>query len=115
MTMEQMLKQESGTRDQGLSSAEAESRQKKFGYNEIPEKEETLLKRIFKRFWGPIPWMIEAAALLSAVVQKWEDFIIILTLLLVNVTIDFKQESKALSALKVLKNKLARKAIVRRD
>ena len=54
----------------GLSDAEAVQRQKQYGYNEIKEKEEPLWHRIFRRFWGPIPWMIEVAALLSAVVQK---------------------------------------------
>ena len=38
--------------------------------------------------------MIEIAAILSAVVQKWEDFTIIMVLLVVNVYIDFHQESR---------------------
>ncbi|MBK5284836.1 MAG: metal-transporting ATPase, partial [Bacteroidia bacterium] len=99
----------------GLSSAEAKSRIEKYGANEIPEKEESLFKRIIKRLWGPIPGMIEIAALLSAIVRKWQDFTIIIILLLVNVVVDFLQESKALSALKVLKEKLAKKALVKRD
>jgi len=80
----------------GLSSAQAEKRIEKYGPNEIPEKEESLIHRIFRRFWGPIPWMIEAAAVLSALVNKWEDFIIIMVMLLVNAILDFYQESKAL-------------------
>ncbi|HZV13626.1 MAG TPA: HAD-IC family P-type ATPase, partial [Candidatus Kapabacteria bacterium] len=100
---------------QGLRSAEAQRLLEKYGANEIPEKEETTLRRILKRFWGPIPWMIEIAAILSAAVGKWEDFIIITLLLLVNVIVDFSQERKALSALKVLKEKLAKKALVKRD
>ncbi len=59
--------------------------------------------------------MIEVAAILSALVHKWEDFGIITTLLFVNAFMDFWQESKALNALKVLKEKLARKATVLRD
>jgi H+-transporting ATPase len=96
----------------GLSEAEAEKRLAEYGYNEIPEKEESTFHRIFRRFWGPIPWMIEVAALLSAVVRKWDDFIIILILLLTNALIDFWQESKALNALKTLKERLAKQAIV---
>ncbi|WP_294957158.1 plasma-membrane proton-efflux P-type ATPase [Sulfurovum sp.] len=99
----------------GLTSAEAAERLKKYGPNAIEEKEETWLHRLFRRFWGPIPWMIEIAAILSAMVKHWEDFTIITILLLVNAVVDFYQESKALSALKVLKNKLARKALVLRD
>ncbi len=99
----------------GLSSEEAAERLKKYGYNEITEKELTWWQRLLKRFWGPIPWMIEVAAILSAMVKHWEDFTIIVILLLINAIIDFYQESKALSALKVLKEKLARKALVLRD
>lgn len=99
----------------GLGSEEVEKRLRKYGKNEIPEKEESTLHRIFRRFWGPIPWMIEVAAVLSALVQKWEDFWIISTLLFVNAFMDFWQESKALNALKVLKDKLARKATVLRE
>lgn len=39
--------------------------------------------------------MVEAAALLSAVVQKREDLIIILIMLLVNAGLDFFQEQRA--------------------
>jgi len=99
----------------GLSVEDIRERQQEYGLNEIPEKEEALLKRILKRFWGPIPWMIEAAAILSAAVQKWEDFTVITILLLVNVVIDFRQEASALKALKLLKEKLARTALTLRD
>ena len=59
--------------------------------------------------------MIEVAAILSAVVRKWEDFVIITIMLLVNAFLDFYQEGRALSALKALKRKLALDAIVLRD
>jgi len=103
------------TADQGLSGAEVTSRLAKFGYNEIEEKEEPLWHRVFRRFWGPIPWMIEVAALLSAVVQKWDDFAIITVMLLVNAGLDFFQEHRALNALKALKQRLTVEIIVLRD
>jgi H+-transporting ATPase len=106
------LKVDAGT---GLTAKEAAARLTLYGRNEIPEKEETLFHRIFRRLWGPIPWMIEAAALLSALVEKWDDFTIIMVLLITNLLIDFWQESKALNALKVLKEKLAKQALVLRD
>ena len=80
----------------GLSDAEVRNRLTRYGYNEIEEKEEPLWHRVFRRFWGPIPWMIELAALLSAVVQKWEDFVIITIMLLVNAGLDFFQERQRL-------------------
>jgi H+-transporting ATPase len=100
---------------QGLMGAEATRRLGLFGYNEIEEHEETLWHRVFRRFWGPIPWMIEIAAVLSAVVQKWEDFGIILVMLLVNAGLDFFQEHRALNALKALKAGMQRQVTVLRD
>lgn len=49
----------------GLDPDEAARRLAEFGPNEIVEHDEPLWHRVFRRFWGPIPWMIEAAALLS--------------------------------------------------
>ncbi len=113
--VEEALRELGTDREKGLSEKEAERRLSGYGFNEIPEKEESVLHRILRRFWGPIPGMIEAAALLSAFVQKWDDFVIITILLFTNVFIDFWQESKALNVLKVLKEKLAKKAIVFRE
>ncbi len=99
----------------GLTSTEAKKRLAQYGPNTIEAQEESWLHRLFRRFWGPIPWMIEVAAILSASVKRWEDFTIIMVLLLVNALVDFYQESKALNAIAVLKKKLARKATVLRD
>ena len=103
------------SRGQGLSSAEVDKRIKRFGYNEIQEREEPLWHRILRRFWGPIPWMFELAALLSALVQKWDDFVIIIIMLLVNAGLDFFQEHRALNALKSLKSRMSSEIIVLRD
>ncbi len=115
LAVDEALKRLGTDAERGLSQAEAEKRLQTYGKNEVPEKEETLWHRIFRRFWGPIPWMIETAALLSALVHKWEDFTIILIMLFTNAGVDLWQEGRALSALKVLKEKLAKKALVLRD
>ncbi|WP_457595757.1 plasma-membrane proton-efflux P-type ATPase [Hydrogenimonas sp.] len=99
----------------GLSEEQAKKLLQEYGYNEIKAKEETWLHRLFRRFWGPIPWMIEIAAILAAMVHHWEEFWIIIVMLLVNAFVDFYQESKALNAIAVLKKKLARNATVLRD
>lgn len=115
LSVEETLEALGTSRERGLPQEEIAARLKEYGPNEIPEKEESLFQRISRRFWGPIPWMIEAAALLSALLRKWDDFTIIAVLLLTNAALDFWQESKALNALKVLKNKLAKQALVLRD
>jgi H+-transporting ATPase len=109
------LKQLEVAAGKGLSAQQVRERLARFGYNEIQEREEPLWHRVFRRFWGPIPWMIETAAILSAVVQKWEDFGIIAVMLLVNAGLDFFQEHRALNALKTLKQRLATEVVVLRD
>ena len=99
----------------GLSSTQAQEKLKKYGYNELKDKEKSWISRLFSRFWGPIPWMIEAAAGLSFYANRLEDLIIILILLFVNAFVDFYQESKALNAIAILKNKLAQYSLVLRD
>ena len=66
-------------------------------------------------FWGPIPWMIEAAVILSGVVRHWLDFFVILVLLLSNAVVGFWEEHQAGNAIAALKARLAIKAKVKRD
>jgi H+-transporting ATPase len=58
--------------------------------------------------------MIEAAVIMSAAIQRWPDFGIILTLLMVNAIVGFWQEHKAGNAIELLKQRLAIKARVLR-
>ncbi len=99
---------------QGLVSAEAASRLAKFGPNALEEKKTSQWAVLFGFFWGPIPWMIEAAALMAAIVQDWGDFSIILALLAFNASLGFYEEHQASNALAALKNALALKAKVLR-
>jgi len=73
----------------GLSQAEAGRRLDQYGYNELPEREVNPILKFLSYFWGPIPWMIEVAAILSLLVRHWADFGIILALLLVNAVVGF--------------------------
>jgi H+-transporting ATPase len=98
----------------GLSADEAARRLARHGYNELPEREANPLVAFLSYFWGPIPWMIEVAALLSAVVRHWADFGIILALLLMNGLVGFWEEFQAAGAIAALKARLALRARVRR-
>lgn len=99
----------------GLSAAEAQSRLTQYGFNELPEKKVNPFLKFLSYFWGPIPWMIEAAAILSAVVRHWEDFIIIAVLLFGNAVVGFWEEYQAGNAIAALKAQLALEARVKRD
>ncbi|MBS0519543.1 MAG: plasma-membrane proton-efflux P-type ATPase [Proteobacteria bacterium] len=99
----------------GLSEAEATRRLSQFGDNALAEAHTGVLARLASYFWGPIPWMIEIAAVLSAAVQHWADFAIIFVMLLLNAGVGFWQEYKADSAIAALKERLALWARVLRD
>ncbi|HVV68448.1 MAG TPA: plasma-membrane proton-efflux P-type ATPase [Gammaproteobacteria bacterium] len=99
----------------GLNTFQAEALLKEFGPNIILEKHTPPLLRFLKFFWGPIPWMIEVAFILSGILKRWEDFIIIGVLLLLNASVGFWEEFKADNAISALKKKLALTARVLRD
>ena len=104
-----------GSSPDGLSQVEAQKRLTHYGPNEIAEKETNPILKFLSYFWGPIPWMIEAAVILSAAARHWPDFFIILILLLANAVVGFWEEHEAGNAIAALKSKLAVKARVKRD
>lgn len=104
-----------GTTSQGLSLDEAERRLAETGPNALEEKESSPLLKFLGYYWGPIPWMIEIAAILSLVTGDGKDFVIIGAMLIFNGLIGFWQENKAANALAALKKQLALKARVLRD
>jgi len=83
------------TTDKGLAASEAAKRLLQYGANEIAEKKHSLIVAFLRYFWGPIPWMIEAAAVISSVLRNWGDLVIISALLVVNVIVRSWQENKA--------------------
>ena len=104
-----------GSSQNGLSTTEANTRLQRVGPNEIPERKTNPIRKFLSYFWGPIPGMIEAAVIISAIIQHWDDFSVILALLMVNAIVGFWQEHKADNAIELLKQKLALKAKVLRD
>ncbi len=100
---------------EGLTSSEVDSQRKRYGYNEISETRQNPFLKFFTYFWGPIPWMIEIAAILSALVKHWEDLAVILVLLVVNAIVGFWEEYKAGNTIAALKKNLAVRARVKRD
>jgi H+-transporting ATPase len=100
---------------EGLTQDQAKKRLIKYGPNEITEKKTNPILKFLTYFWGPIPWMIEAAVILSAIAKHWPDFAIILVLLMANAIVGFWEERQAGSAIDALKAKLAVKARVKRD
>ena len=99
----------------GLTQSEAQKRLTLYGPNEIGEKKSNSFLKFLSYFWGPIPWMIEVAVILSGVVGHWPDFFIILLLLVANGVVGFWEEREAGNAIAALKAKLAINARAKRD
>lgn len=100
---------------EGLSIEEAAGRIKEFGYNEIQEAKSNLVLEFFKRYWGPMPWLLEISIVLTVILRHYTESIIIFTLLTVNAVIGFWQSGNSHKAVEMLKKKLEIKAKVLRD
>ena len=85
------------------------------GPTRSPRRRSTRCLKFLTYLWGPIPWMIEIAVILSARAGHWADFFIILVLLVANAVVGFWEERQAGNAIAALKANLAIKARVRRD
>jgi len=103
------------TQYKGLSAEQVKELRAKYGFNEIVEQNTSILWNFIKKFLNPITLMIELALVLSIIAGKFEDFFIILTLLIVNIGVEMWQEGKAKNALKALKENLSPQAVVLRD
>jgi H+-transporting ATPase len=99
----------------GLTSHEAQQRLLQHGRNEIEEKKPHQLIKLLKKFWAPIPWMLEIAIILQLIIGKIDEAIIIGILLLFNSFLGFFQEGRATKTLALLKHHLAIQTRVLRD
>jgi H+-transporting ATPase len=115
ISIQQVLTTLDVEKSRGLSGAEAKKRLAQYGPNAIVEKEESILRKILGYFMGPIAFMIEAAAIVSAILGHWQDFVIILALLIFNAVLDLWQDMKASNALAALRKGLAPEATALRD
>ena len=104
-----------GCSQDGLTDIEAKTRLAQYGPNEIAEKKTNLFLKFLSYFWGPIPWMIEIAVILSGVVRHWPDFLIILVLLCANAVVGFWEEREAGNAIEALKKQLAIQSKAKRE
>jgi len=103
------------TTERGLSEAEAKSRLKVFGYNEVVEKKRSPVVDFLLRFWGPMPWLLELAAVLSFLLGHYLEGVIIVVLLTVNAIIGHWHARGSQKAVELLKKRLAIRAKVLRD
>lgn len=114
LTAEETIKLLSTASD-GLTEAEAKNRLDKYGMNTVQEERTNPVLKFLKKFWAPVPWMLEITAVVTFLMGKDVDTYIIISLLLFNGFIGFLQESKADSAVELLSQKIRVNARVIRD
>ncbi|GAU32837.1 hypothetical protein TSUD_209050 [Trifolium subterraneum] len=107
---------------EGLTSEAAEQRLEIFGHNKLEEKKESKFLKFLGFMWNPLSWVMEAAAIMAIALANgggkapdWQDFVGIITLLIINSTISFIEENNAGNAAASLMARLAPKAKVLRD
>ncbi len=99
----------------GLNSSEVQERLKQYGFNEVPEKKVRFWTRLGKRFWGIVPWMLEATAIVTLVLGKYPQALVIVFLLFFNAGMSLWREGKAKAAMGALKQRLRIQSRVKRD
>nr|URM60696.1 GRAS family protein [Gymnema sylvestre] len=106
----------------GLTKEAAQERLAIFGHNKLEEKKESKFLKFLGFMWNPLSWVMEAAAVMAIALANgggkppdWQDFVGIITLLLINSTISFIEENNAGNAAAALMARLAPKAKVLRD
>jgi H+-transporting ATPase len=103
-----------GCNESGLSDPAIEERLSFYGRNEITEKKKNPVTEFLRRYWGPMPWLLELAMALSFGLRHEIEGIIIFVLLTVNAIIGFMHSRGSQKAVELLKQRLAIKAKVLR-
>ncbi len=110
-----MIPGEAAERSHGLSAAEAQARLQQYGPNRVEERRQNPALVLLRKFWAPVPWMLETAIVLQIVLGKDTGAIIISALLVFNAILSFVQESRANQALALLRSRMEVRARVLRD
>ena len=101
--------------DTGLTGPEVVSRRAEHGYNEVAEQKGHPVIDFLRKFWGISAWMLELVIILSAVLGKYTDLVVVSALLVVNAILSFAQERRAAGVVETLRKRLQVSARVRRD
>jgi H+-transporting ATPase len=99
----------------GLSRTEVDARREVHGFNEVAEQASHPVLRFLGKFWGMSAWMLELIMVLSAVLGKYSDLLVVGALLVVNAVLSFAQEHRAAGVVEALRRRLQVSARVRRE
>jgi Mg2+-importing ATPase len=113
--LDQLLAQ-LGATPQGLTTAEAENRLHRFGPNSLArESRFALAGEIVRLFGNPLVLILLGAAIISAATGERVSALIIISIILLSVFVNFYQSFQARRAVEELRSQVASKASVVRD
>jgi plasma-membrane proton-efflux P-type ATPase len=103
------------TPERGLTQTEVATRRRTHGYNEVAEHKGHPVLMFLGKFWGVSAWMLEMIMVLSAILGKYSDLIVVSALLVVNAVLSFLQERRAAGVVETLRRRLQVGARVLRE
>ena len=99
----------------GLTHASVDNRRKEYSYNEVIQQKDHPVLLFLGKFWGVSAWMLELIMILSAILGKFSDLVIVSALLVVNAVLSFLQERRAAGVVETLRKRLQVSARVLRE
>lgn len=137
MTVEEALAKFGVDEKTGLSEQQVKERIETYGLNALPDIRENQCLKFLGFMWNPLSWVMESAAIVAIALSNgpepwlcqlndpsclttnsapdWEDFVGIISLLILNSTIGYYEESQAGAAVDALMHQLEREYKVKRE
>ena len=103
------------TSDQGLTTEEVERRLASYGPNEFPVKTFSRLKIFTRQLANPVFYILIASALVTVFFGEWKQVIAIVAMMLLSIVLGFYNEYRAEQSVEKLKQRVALKALVKRN
>jgi len=92
--------------EEGLTLAAVVNRRKEYGYNEVVEQKDHPILMFLGKFWGISAWMLELIMILSLLLGKYSDLVVVSALLVVNAVLSFLQERRTAGVMATLRQRL---------
>lgn len=116
LTIKEILNNINTNFDTGLSSDNADSLLKLYGYNLLTKKKNSnIFVRFLMQFSQPIVYILVVAAGITFFLKEYVDASVIFGVVFINAIVGFLQEAKALKSLEALSKTMISSAIVLRD
>jgi len=101
---------------QGLTETDVENRRRRYGTNILKaHPAANPLRLLFKQFMSPVVYLLVGAAGVALLVEQITEFIAIIAVLMINASIGFITELRAVRTMEALRQLATHSVVVRRD